>query len=93
MQFSMWTYPWDIQDLGLDMVCSDLREKVGGNTISLATSIMPGGFSSHAALSRRLIFRKTAPSITHRTRPYGKERRYARLLQRTASSAATCSSG
>lgn len=21
MQLSMWTYPWDIQDLGLDAVC------------------------------------------------------------------------
>ncbi|MBC2887031.1 hypothetical protein H7Q97_16730 [Ochrobactrum sp. CM-21-5] len=44
MQLSLWTYPWDIQDLGLDTVCSELREKVGGNTISLATSYHAGRF-------------------------------------------------
>lgn len=56
MQFSMWTYPWDIQDLGLDMVCSDLREKVGGNTISLATSYHAGRFFQPRSPQQKAYF-------------------------------------
>lgn len=43
MQFSMWTYPWDVQDLSADRVTSELRD-VGCTTISLATAYHAGRF-------------------------------------------------
>lgn len=44
MHLSMWTYPWDIQDQGLDGTVADLRDRAGLNTISLATSYHAGRF-------------------------------------------------
>lgn len=35
MQLSMWTYPWDVQDLGHDTVERDLVERAGLNMVSL----------------------------------------------------------
>ncbi len=43
MRKSMWTYPWDIQDLGADRVTGELSD-VGLDTISLATSYHAGRF-------------------------------------------------
>ena len=43
MQFSMWTYPWDVQDLSADRVCRELNE-IGCTTVSLATSYHAGRF-------------------------------------------------
>ena len=37
---SMWTYAWDIQDLGLDQVVSDLQGRAGLDTVSLARCSM-----------------------------------------------------
>ncbi|UVD59790.1 hypothetical protein NE852_27825 (plasmid) [Rhizobium sp. Pop5] len=44
MHLSMWTYPWDIQDQGLDAFAAELRERTGLNTVSLATSYHAGRF-------------------------------------------------
>ncbi|PDT36353.1 hypothetical protein CO671_12010 [Rhizobium sp. M10] len=44
MHLSMWTYPWDIQDQGLDVIAAELRNRVGLNTISMATSYHAGRF-------------------------------------------------
>jgi len=44
MHLSMWTYPWDIQDQGIDGTFGDLRDRAGLNTISLATSYHAGRF-------------------------------------------------
>jgi hypothetical protein len=44
MQLSMWTYPWDVQDLSHDRVADELGKGVGLNTISLATSYHAGRF-------------------------------------------------
>jgi hypothetical protein len=43
MHFSMWTYPWDVQDLTADRVVGELTE-VGLDTVSLATSYHAGRF-------------------------------------------------
>ena len=43
MQFSMWTYPWDVQDLSADRVVTELSD-IGCTTISLATSYHAGRF-------------------------------------------------
>lgn len=44
MHLSMWTYPWDVQDQGIERVTAELRDRAGLNTISLATSYHAGRF-------------------------------------------------
>ena len=44
MQLSMWTYPWDVQDQGLDRLVADLKDRAGLNMVSLATSYHAGRF-------------------------------------------------
>ncbi len=44
MHLSMWTYPWDVQDQGLERLVADLRDRAGLNTVSLATSYHAGRF-------------------------------------------------
>ena len=44
MHLSMWTYPWDIQDQGIDGTFADLRDRAGLNTVSLASSYHAGHF-------------------------------------------------
>lgn len=44
MHLSMWTYPWDVQDQGVERTIADLRDRAGLNTISLATSYHAGRF-------------------------------------------------
>ncbi|MCB8876840.1 hypothetical protein [Acidisoma silvae] len=41
---AIWTYPWDVQDLGLDAVATELRERAGLNRISLASAYHAGRF-------------------------------------------------
>ena len=53
MRVSMWTYPWDVQDLTADRVTAELRE-AGADTVSLATSYHAGRF-----LQARSPVRKT----------------------------------
>ncbi|MFT4159554.1 hypothetical protein [Shinella sp.] len=44
MHLSMWTYPWDIQDQGLEALAADLAGRAGLNTVSMATSYHAGRF-------------------------------------------------
>ena len=44
MHLSMWTYPWDVQDQGLQALAADLSDRAGLNTVSLATSYHAGRF-------------------------------------------------
>lgn len=44
MHLSMWTYPWDLQDQGVDQAQAELRERAGVNSVSLATSYHAGRF-------------------------------------------------
>ncbi|MDB5522462.1 MAG: hypothetical protein JWM58_225 [Rhizobium sp.] len=56
MQLSMWTYPWDIQDQGLERVLSDVTGKSGLNTVSLATSYHAGHFLQPRSPHRKSYF-------------------------------------
>lgn len=56
MHLSMWTYPWDIQDLSLDRTIADLRDKAGLNTISIATSYHAGRFLQPRSPHRKAYF-------------------------------------
>ncbi len=53
MRVSMWTYPWDVQDLTAERVTAELRD-AGVDTVSLATSYHAGRF-----LQARSPVRKT----------------------------------
>jgi hypothetical protein len=44
MRRSIWAYPWDIQDQGLEALSVELRDRAGLNTVSLATSYHAGRF-------------------------------------------------
>ena len=54
-RLSMWTYPWDVQDLSADKVGAELRD-AGVDTISLAASYHAGRFLQ-ARSPRRKTFR------------------------------------
>jgi hypothetical protein len=56
MHLSMWTYPWDVQDLGLDAVTADLKQRAGLNTVSLATSYHAGRFLQPRSPKRKTYF-------------------------------------
>ena len=53
---SMWTYPWDVLDLGLDTVAADLTGRAGLNGISLATSYHAGRFLQPRSPRRKAYF-------------------------------------
>jgi hypothetical protein len=44
MRHSIWAYPWDLQDLGLDTTYHDYQQLAGVNGISLAVSYHAGRF-------------------------------------------------
>ncbi|RWX81629.1 hypothetical protein EPK99_05010 [Neorhizobium lilium] len=56
MHLSMWTYPWDVQDQGIDGTISDLRDRAGLNTISLATSYHAGRFLQPRSPQQKTYF-------------------------------------
>lgn len=56
MHLSMWTYPWDVQDQGLDGTVADIRDRAGLNTISLATSYHAGRFLQPRSPTQKAYF-------------------------------------
>ena len=56
MHLSMWTYPWDIQDQGIEGTFRDLRDRAGLNTISLATSYHAGRFLQPRSPAQKAYF-------------------------------------
>jgi hypothetical protein len=56
MHLSMWTYPWDIQDQGLETLVADLAGRAGLNTVSVATSYHAGRFLQPRSLSQKAYF-------------------------------------
>ncbi|OLP60576.1 hypothetical protein BJF93_19830 [Xaviernesmea oryzae] len=56
MHLSMWTYPWDLQDQGLERAVSELRDQAGLNTISLATSYHAGRFLQPRSPQQKAYF-------------------------------------
>src|ERR1700735_1067986 len=56
MHRSIWTYAWDILDLGFDRVIDELRDRAGLNSISLATSYHAGHFLQPRSPKRKAYF-------------------------------------
>jgi hypothetical protein len=56
MHLSMWTYPWDIQDQGVEGTFRDLRDRAGLNTVSLATSYHAGRFLQPRSPAQKAYF-------------------------------------
>jgi hypothetical protein len=56
MHLSMWTYPWDIQDQGLETLAADLAGRAGLNTVSVATSYHAGRFLQPRSPSQKAYF-------------------------------------
>jgi hypothetical protein len=56
MLLSMWTYPWDVLDIGLDTVAAELRDRARANGISLATSYHAGHFLQPRSPRRKSWF-------------------------------------
>ncbi len=54
-RLSMWTYPWDVQDLSADRVTGELRD-LGLDTISLASSYHAGRFLQARSPRRRTFY-------------------------------------
>jgi hypothetical protein len=56
MHRSMWTYAWDVLDLGYDALAADLSERAGLNCVSLATSYHAGRFLQARSPNRKAYF-------------------------------------
>ena len=56
MHLSMWTYPWDIQDQGLEALAADLAGRAGLNTVSVATSYHAGRFLQPRSPAQKAYF-------------------------------------
>ena len=56
MHLSMWTYPWDVQDQGLEALAADLSDRAGLNTVSLATSYHAGRFLQPRSPDQKAYF-------------------------------------
>ena len=56
MHLSMWTYPWDVQDQGLEALAADLSGRSGLNTVSLATSYHAGRFLQPGSPTQKAYF-------------------------------------
>jgi hypothetical protein len=56
MRFAIWTYPWDILDLGMDAVVADIRDRAGLDGINLATSYHAGRFFQPRSPRRKSYF-------------------------------------
>jgi hypothetical protein len=56
MTLAMWTYPWDIADLGIETVERDVVERAGLDTLSFAASYHAGHFLQPRSPSRKVIF-------------------------------------
>jgi hypothetical protein len=67
MLLSMWTYPWDVLDLGLDTVAGELRDRAGLNGISLATSYHAGRFLQPRSPRRKAYFPEDGTIYFHPT--------------------------
>lgn len=56
LQNSMWTYPWDVLDLGVENVVSEVTERAGVGGISLATVYHAGRFLQPRSPRRKVYF-------------------------------------
>ncbi|GAB2175530.1 hypothetical protein DLREEDagr8_10880 [Dongia sp. agr-C8] len=52
----MWTYPWDVIDLGLEAVSRDLQDRAGLNGINIAAAYHAGRFFQPRSPKRKAYF-------------------------------------
>jgi len=67
MHRSMWTYAWDILDLGYDKALGELSDRAGLNSISLATSYHAGRFLQPRSPKRKVYFPEDGTIYFHPT--------------------------
>ena len=92
MRRSIWTYAWDLQDLGLDIVtCGDAGTAPGSIRSAWRHPTMPGVSCSRAVRAPRSTFRRTARSISIRRRPGGRGAQSSRRWPTSSPRGATCS--
>jgi hypothetical protein len=63
----MWTYAWDLLDLGFDAALEELRDRAGLNCISLATSYHAGHFLQPRSPKRKVYFPEDGTIYFHPT--------------------------
>ena len=56
LRLAMWTYPWDVLDLGLETVVRDLRGRAGLNGINIASAYHAGRFFQPRSPKRKAYF-------------------------------------
>jgi hypothetical protein len=74
MKSTMWTYPWDVLDIGTETVLDDILDRAGVTGVSLATSYHAGRFLGPRNPRRRVYFPEDG-TLYFRADP----RRYERL--------------
>ena len=67
MHRSMWTYAWDILDLGFDAALGELRDRAGLNSVSLASSYHAGRFLQPRSPKRKVYFPEDGTIYFHPT--------------------------
>ena len=68
MHRSMWTYAWDILDIGFDAALGELRDRAGLNCVSLASSYHAGRFLQPRSPKRKAYFPEDGTIYFHPTR-------------------------
>lgn len=56
MRFAMWTYPWDVLDVGLDALVHDLKDRAGLDGINIASAYHAGRFFQPRSPLRKAYF-------------------------------------
>lgn len=67
MRNAIWTYPWDIQDIGHEAFERDLRDRAGLDMVSLATSYHAGRFLQPRSPRRKAFFPEDGTIYFHPT--------------------------
>ena len=67
MHRTMWTYAWDLLDLGFDTALGELRDRAGVNCISLASSYHAGRFLQPRSPRRKAYFPEDGTIYFHPT--------------------------
>ena len=67
MHRSMWTYAWDILDIGFDAALGELRDRAGLNCVSLASSYHAGRFLQPRSPKRKAYFPEDGAIYFHPT--------------------------
>ena len=67
MHRSMWTYAWDLLDIGYDAALGEIRDRAGVNSVSLATSYHAGRFVQPRSPKRKVYFPEDGTIYFHPT--------------------------